>query len=114
MLGSCAGQCPAVPVLYRLVSVMTELLAHQAAAVVKQALKACQTCCRAAVAAVVAQSQGALKAEGGVQQLWDATLALQQQAGALLASHANAGVRLQAAKFIEHLLVKEAEAQLLQ
>ena len=55
MLGSCAGQCPAVPVLYRLVSVMTELLAHQAAAVVKQALKACQTCCRAAVAAVVAQ-----------------------------------------------------------
>ena len=50
------------------------------------------------------QSHGALKAEGGVQQLWDATLALQQHAGALLASHANAGVRLQAAKFIEHLV----------
>lgn len=51
------------------------------------------------------QSQGALKAEGGVQQLWHATLALQQQAGALLASHANPGVRLQAAKFIEHLVI---------
>eukprot|EP00891_Asterochloris_glomerata_P003602 jgi/Astpho2/3602/Aster-06896 len=49
------------------------------------------------------ESQGALKAEGGVQQLWHATLALQQQAGALLASHANPGVWLQAAKFIEHL-----------
>ena len=55
LLGSCAAQCPAVPVLYRLVSAMTGLLAHQAAAVVKQALMACQTCCRAAVAAVVGQ-----------------------------------------------------------
>ena len=51
------------------------------------------------------ESQGALKAEGGVQQLWHATLALQQQAGALLASHANPGVWLQAAKFIEHLVI---------
>ena len=34
---------------------MTELLAHQAAAVVKQALMACHTCCRAAIAAVVGQ-----------------------------------------------------------
>ena len=55
LLGSYVGQCPAVPVLYRLVSAMTELLAHQAAAVVKQALMACHTCCRAAVAAVVGQ-----------------------------------------------------------
>ena len=58
------------------------------------------------------QSQGALKAEGGVQQLWDATLALQQQAGALLASHANAGVRLQAAKFIEHLVIMFTDTSL--
>ena len=55
LLGSCAGQCPAVPVLHRLVSAMSELLAHQAAAVIKQALMACHTCCRAAVAAVVGQ-----------------------------------------------------------
>ena len=55
LLGSCAGQCPAVPVLNRLVSALTELLAHQAAAVLKQALAACQTCCRAAVAAAVGQ-----------------------------------------------------------
>ena len=55
LLGSCAGHCPVVPVLYRLISALTELLAHQAAAVLKQALKACQTCCTAAVAAAVGQ-----------------------------------------------------------
>ena len=58
------------------------------------------------------QYQGALKAEGGVQQLWDATVALQQHAGALLASHANAGVRLQAAKFIEHLVIMFTDSSL--
>ena len=58
------------------------------------------------------QTQGAAKAEGGVQQLWNATLALQQQAGALLALHANAGVQLQAAKFIEHLVVMFTDVSL--